>query len=192
MTDRISDLLEAAAAHAEPVVRGVEDKQLGKRTPCADYDVRDLLNHLFHVVVGFQALAARKEADFSHTPDYLEGDWRGRFAAETGLLAEAWAVPGAEEGTTGTMNLPARTVGSMVLLDLTVHVWDLARATGQDFTPDEEGVRALGALVAEMGPTARRMKVFGEPCPMPDGATPFEELLASTGRDPHWAPNPNP
>lgn len=190
MTDKISDLLEAAAAHGQSVVRGVDDRQLGERTPCTEYDVRDLLNHLFHVVVGFRALAAKKEADFSHTPDYLEGDWRGRFAAETGLLVEAWAAPGAEEGTTGTMNLPARTVGSMVLLDLTVHVWDLARATGQGFTPDEAGVSALGALVAEVGPTARRMKVFADPCPVPGGATPFEELLASTGRDPRWMPGP--
>ncbi|WP_455352317.1 TIGR03086 family metal-binding protein [Streptomyces sp. SYSU K217416] len=192
MTDKISDLLEAAAAHAEPVVRGVDDQQLGARTPCAEYDVRDLLNHLMHVVVGFQGLAARKEADFSHTPDYLgpepAGDWRGRFAAETRLLVDAWAVPGAEEGTTGAMNLPARTVGSMVLLDLTVHVWDLARATGQDFTPDAAVVSALGALVAETGPTARRMKMFAEPYPVPDEATPFEELLASTGRDPRWTP----
>ncbi|GHA96032.1 TIGR03086 family protein [Streptomyces chryseus] len=190
MTDKISDLLEAAAAHAEPVVRGVDDRQLGAATPCADYDVRDLLNHLFHVVVGFQALAAREEADFSHTPDYLAGEWRDRFAAETKLLVEAWAAPGAEEGTTGAMNLPARTVAAIVLLDLTVHVWDLARATGQDFAPDEEGVGALAALVARMGPTARQMQMFGDPFPAPQGATPFEELLASTGRNPHWTPNP--
>ncbi|HET6857557.1 MAG TPA: TIGR03086 family metal-binding protein [Streptomyces sp.] len=188
MTDKISELLEEAAAHADPVVRGVADRQLGEATPCADYDVRDLLNHLFHVVVSFQAIAARKETDFSHTPNYLEGEWRNRFAAESKLLVGAWAAPGAEEGTAGSMNLPARTLASMALLDLTVHAWDLARATGQTFAPDDESVRALGALVAEMGPTARQMKVFAEPCPTPGGATPFEELLASTGRDPRWKP----
>ncbi|MGW7410934.1 TIGR03086 family metal-binding protein [Streptomyces sp. NPDC054863] len=189
MTDKISDLLAVAAAHAEPVVRGVDDGQLGARTPCAEYDVRELLNHLFHVVVGFQALAADKEADFSTTPDYLQEGWRDRFAAETALLVAAWAAPGADEGTKGSMNLPARTVGSMALLDLTVHAWDLARATGQDFAPDEEGVRALGALVTQMGPTARQMNVFADACPVPEGATPFEELLASTGRRPGWVPS---
>ncbi|MEU8890148.1 TIGR03086 family metal-binding protein [Streptomyces sp. NPDC048442] len=188
MTAKISDLLAVAAAHAEPVVRGVDDGQLGARTPCADYAVRDLLNHLFHVVVGFQSLAAGKEADFSTTPDYLKGNWRDRFTAETALLVTAWAAPGADEGTKGSMNLPARTVGSMALLDLTVHAWDLARATGQDFTPDEEGVRALGELVTQMGPTARQMNVFADPYPAAEGATPFEELLASTGRRPSWGP----
>ncbi|MFI0975740.1 TIGR03086 family metal-binding protein [Streptomyces sp. NPDC021093] len=189
MNDKISDMLAVAAARAEPVVRGVADGQLGARTPCADYDVRDLLNHLFHVVVGFQSLAAGKEADFSTTPDYLKGNWRDRFGAETALLVTAWAAPGADEGTKGSMNLPARTVGSMALLDLTVHAWDLARATGQDFTPDEEGLRALGALVTQMGPTARQMKVLAEPCPVVEGATPFEELLASTGRRADWLPD---
>lgn len=189
MTDRISDLLETAAEHARPVVRGVRDGQLGAATPCADYHVRDLLNHLFQVVIGFQALAARKEADFSPGPNFLEGDWRDRFTTETGLLVEAWAVDGAEEGTTGSLNLPARTVGSMVLLDMTVHIWDLARATGQDYTPDEQAIRVLDVLVAQMGAQAREMKMFGDPYPAPEGATPFEALLASSGRDPHWTPN---
>ncbi|MGP3922816.1 TIGR03086 family metal-binding protein [Streptomyces sp. 8N616] len=188
MTTEISELLDAAARRAVPVVRGVAEDRFGEPTPCAEYAVRDLLNHLFHVVINFQALAAKKDADFTTTPDYLDGDWRTRFTDEAARLVGAWAAPGADEGVTGTMNLPARTVGSMVLLDLTVHAWDLARATGQEFTPDEGSVRALGALVDEMGPTARRMKVFGDPIDVPEGASSFEALLAATGRDPHWSP----
>ncbi|MFF4317749.1 TIGR03086 family metal-binding protein [Streptomyces sp. NPDC001568] len=186
MNEKISDLLEAAAGGASRVVRGVDDRQLGARTPCETYDVGALLDHLFHVVIGFRALAAREEADFTHTPHYLDEGWRDRFDVETARLVEAWAVPGADTGTTGAMNLPARTVGSMVLLDLTVHVWDLARATDQEFTPDEDGVRALDALVTEMGPTARQMKMFADPVPAPPGSSPFVRLLAATGRDPHW------
>ncbi|MGP3985085.1 TIGR03086 family metal-binding protein [Streptomyces sp. KR80] len=186
MTTKISELLDAAAARAVPVVRGVRDAQLKDPTPCAEYTVHDLLNHLTHVVIGFQSLAAKKEADFTTTPDYLSGDWRGRFADEAARLAEAWAAPGADEGMTGTRNLPARTVGRMVLLDLTVHAWDLARATGQDFTPDAASMGAVGAFLDDMAPTARRMKVFGEPFPVPEGASAFEALLAATGRDPRW------
>ncbi|MER7548861.1 TIGR03086 family metal-binding protein [Streptomyces anulatus] len=188
MTQTIGELLESAADRALPVVRGIDDGQLGGGTPCAEYDVRALVNHLFQVVVNFQALAAREEVDFGQVPEFVAGDWRGRFGDETARLVEAWSVPGVEEGTTGRMGLPARTVGLMVLGDLTVHAWDLARATGADFVPEESLVDELGPGLAAMAPQAREMKVFGEPFPVGEGASAFERLLAVTGRDPGWRP----
>ncbi|WP_228182489.1 TIGR03086 family metal-binding protein [Streptomyces anulatus] len=188
MTQTIGELLESAADRALPVVRGIDDGQLGGGTPCAEYDVRALVNHLFQVVVNFQALAAREEVDFDQVPEFVAGDWRGRFGDETARLVEAWSVPGVEEGTTGRMGLPARTVGLMVLGDLTVHAWDLARATGADFVPEESVVDELGPGLAAMAPQAREMKVFGGPFPVGEGASAFERLLAVTGRDPGWRP----
>ncbi|MFD9861916.1 TIGR03086 family metal-binding protein [Streptomyces alboflavus] len=196
-THTTGDLLAVAAAHALPVVRNIPDDRLGARTPCAEYDARALVNHLFHVVVQFQELAAKRNADFGgDTPDYVaEGDdWRERFAAQTERLVAAWSAPGADEGTTGAMNMPARTVGSMVLLDLTVHAWDLARATGQEYGTGEapasgvpDVVDTLRAAVADLGPTARAMGVFGEPVPVREDASDFDRLLAATGRDPYWS-----
>ncbi|MFE0652240.1 TIGR03086 family metal-binding protein [Streptomyces sp. NPDC059534] len=182
---RIADLLHTAAAQAAPLVEGIDDASLGAPTPCSAYDVRALLNHLFAVVVNFQALAAKQDADFSETPDRVgEDGWRDRFGAEAGKLVAAWAAPGAEEGTTGAMGLPARTVGSMVLLDLTVHAWDLARATGRAFEPDPAVVAGLVDEVERMAPMARKMSVFAEAVELSEGATAFERLLATTGRDP--------
>ncbi|WP_030588579.1 TIGR03086 family metal-binding protein [Streptomyces globisporus] len=188
MTQTIGELLETAAGRALPVVRGIDDGQLAARTPCAEYDVRALLNHLFLVVVNFQALAAREDVDFGREPDFVTGDWQGRFGDETARLVEVWSVPGVEEGTTGQMGLPARTVGLMVLGDLTVHAWDLARATGTDFVPEPSVLDEVGPGLAAMAPQAREMKVFGEPFPVPESATAFERLLAVTGRDPGWTP----
>ncbi|WMX46512.1 TIGR03086 family metal-binding protein [Streptomyces roseicoloratus] len=187
---RIAPLLRSAAALAVPVVRDTADEELGAPTPCAEYDVRGLLNHLFRVVENFRLLAAKQPSDFSGAdPDRLAGpEWRKRFEEETGLLVDAWSAPGAEEGTTGAMDLPARTVGAMVLLDLTVHVWDLARATGRAYEPDPAVVTALTGEVAGMAPTARAMGVFGAEVELPEGASAFERLLAVTGRDPRtWA-----
>lgn len=158
MTNTIRDLLESAAQRAVPVVRGITDERLADPTPCSEYDVRALTDHLIQVVINFQALAAKKNADFGSVPHYTDdaGDWRARFADETATLVKAWAAPGAEEGTSGTMGLPARTVGHMVLGDLTVHAWDLARATGQEFTPDPAVVGEIGPALAEMAPMARK------------------------------------
>ncbi|WP_030685343.1 TIGR03086 family metal-binding protein [Streptomyces sp. NRRL B-1347] len=194
---KLSDLMAVAAARATPVVRGIGDEQLGAPTPCAEYDVKDLVNHLLHVVVEFQALAAKGSADFTVTPDYVarDADWRERFAREADGLAAAWSAPGADEGTTGTMGLPAATVGAMALLDLTVHAWDLARATGQEYevqagAPGAPGLadvlEVLRGAVEGMAPTARSMGVFGEPVPVREDATSLERLLARTGRDPAW------
>ncbi|MGW7427982.1 TIGR03086 family metal-binding protein [Streptomyces sp. NPDC054861] len=190
----IGALLGAAARAADPVVRGLRDEGLDDPTPCDLFTVRDLLNHLFQVVVNFRALAAKETPDFSTTPDYVGThgpDWRDRFTDETARLAQAWSAPGAEEGTSGAMGLPARTVGSLALIDLTVHAWDLARASGQPFTPDEHAVRELVGLVREMAPMGRENGVFGEPYPVPPGAPEFATLLALTGRDPR-TPTPAP
>ncbi|SHE50412.1 TIGR03086 family metal-binding protein [Streptoalloteichus hindustanus] len=182
---KTSSLLAVARDRALPVVAAISDDQLGLPTPCAEYTVADLLDHLLHVVVEFQELAVKRDADFSSTPRYP--DWRARFPVETEALVQAWATPGADVGVTGLMALPATTVGAMALLDLTVHAWDLARATGQDFTPDQDVVDAVAKLVAEIGPMARESKVFGEPLDVAAHASPVESLIAATGRDPGWS-----
>ncbi|MEV0777888.1 TIGR03086 family metal-binding protein [Streptomyces sp. NPDC050433] len=189
MNDTISTLLEKAAADALPVLRGVRDDQLTLPTPCAEYDVHGLLDHLFQVITNFQVLAAKGESDFGTAPERLADDRNDRFAVEIAELISAWAAPGAEDGLTGAMNMPARTVGTMALGDLTVHAWDLSRATGQPYEPDAALVRMLGDEFAALAPTARKMGVFGEPFPVGEDATPFESLLAATGRDPKWRPS---
>lgn len=185
----ISELLAATAERALPVVRGVTGDALTAPTPCPEYDVRALINHLLQVVVNFQALAAKQDTDFSATTDRTAaGDWRETFADECARLVEAWAEPGAEEGTTGALGLPARSVGHMVLTDLTVHAWDLARATRQEYAPDPEVVAELGPAVEEMAPRALRYGAFGEAVSAPADASPFARVLAVTGRDPRWSP----
>lgn len=185
----IGELLALARERAVPVMRGIPDAALGAPTPCAEYDVRALVGHLFQVIVQFQRLAAKEASAFGEAADVVaeSPDWRELLVRETDRLEAAWSAPGAEEGTTGAMDMPARLVGSMALLDLTVHVWDLARATGQDFPGADEAVVAeLAGAVEELGPMARRTGVFGEPVPEGEGASAFERLLARTGRAPSW------
>ncbi|MFC8076186.1 TIGR03086 family metal-binding protein [Streptomyces sp. NPDC057307] len=189
MNAKISTLIETAAADALPVLRGVRDDQLTLPTPCAEYDVHGLLDHLFQVITNFQALAAKGESDFGAAAERLADDRRERFAAEIAELIKAWDAPGAEDGLTGGMNMPARTVGAMALGDLVVHSWDLARATGQPYEPDAVVVAMLNDEFTALAPTARKMGVFGEPFPVGEDAPPFESLLAETGRDPAWRPS---
>ncbi|MBM0277980.1 TIGR03086 family metal-binding protein [Micromonospora tarensis] len=188
MTTQTSDLLAAAAPRTVDVVRGIADDQLDLPTPCRDYLVRDLLNHLFQVVVNFQALAEKRQVEWADKPDHLGDGWRDRFEVETGRLVRAWSDPSMLEGVSPGMGMPQSVVGGMALLDLTVHGWDLAVATGQPYHPDPDAVTGLHALVEQLGPTARKMGVFADPPPTPAaGPTPgLAHLLTQTGRTPTW------
>ncbi|MBU2665846.1 TIGR03086 family protein [Actinoplanes bogorensis] len=175
--------MAAAAGQTAPIVRGVRDEQLGDATPCAEFQVRDLLNHLFKVVHSMQGAARREEVDMSDTPDALTGDWRDRFAAETESLIAAWSDPAALEGNSPGMGLPQPMVGNLALADLTIHGWDLATATGQPYEPDAGAVRALLPFMEQMAPTGRKMGAFhSDVVEAPAGADDFERLLAFSGR----------
>jgi uncharacterized protein (TIGR03086 family) len=182
MTTEISTLMAAAAERTVPIVQGIRDDQLGDPTPCEKFQVRDLLNHLFQVVVSFQG-AARKEAlDFSSTPDSLTEGWRDRFATETERMIDAWSDPAALDGMSPGMGLPQPIVGNLALADLTVHGWDLATATHQPYQPAGAAVDHLLPFVQEMAPTGRQMGAFGAEVQAPEDAGTFERLLALSGR----------
>ncbi|MEV2236508.1 TIGR03086 family metal-binding protein [Micromonospora sp. NPDC049891] len=188
MATQTSDLLAAAAPRTVAVVRQITDDQLDLSTPCRDYRVRDLLNHLYGVVVNFQALAGRSPVTWADKPDHLTDGWRDRFDAETRRLVEAWSDPASEQGVSPGMGMPQPMVGAMALLDLTVHGWDLAVATGQAYEPAPETLPALHELAGQLAPTARQMGVFAEAVPV-DGTLPeLPRLLGMTGRDPAWSP----
>ncbi|MER6753556.1 TIGR03086 family metal-binding protein [Micromonospora echinofusca] len=188
MATKTGDLLAATAPRAVAVVRGISDDQLDLPTPCSDYTVRDLLNHLHDVVVNFQALAHRRQPEWVAKPDHLAEGWRDRFEAETAKLVEAWSDPAVLDGVSPSMGLPQETVGTMVLLDLTVHAWDLAVATGQPYRPAPEVLPPLYALCEQMGPAAREQGVFAAPVGMSSSDAPeIDRLLALTGRDPGWS-----
>ncbi|MEU8329521.1 TIGR03086 family metal-binding protein [Micromonospora sp. NPDC048839] len=189
MTTQTSDLLAAAAPRTVEVVRGVADDQFDLPTPCRDYLVRDLLNHLFEVVVNFQDLATKRQVEWADKPDHLTDGWRDRFKTETDKLIGAWSDPSTLEGVSPGMGLPQTVIGGMALLDLTVHGWDLAVATGQAYQPAPEAVAELHGLVEQLGPTARKMGVFAEPVSTPATAGPTPDLahlLTQTGRIPTW------
>lgn len=176
-----------AADRAARVVAGIGDDRLGAATPCAEYDVRALVNHLYLVVVNFQRMAAREAVDWSDTPDRTaEEGWREGFAAEAARMAEAWAAPDALEGVSPGMGLPQATVARMGLTDLTVHAWDLASATGRPFEPEAATVDEVAEFMAEMGPMGRKMGSFGEEVEIGADAPPFARVLAASGRDPEW------
>lgn len=95
-TKSLGALLAAAVSRAVPVVAGIEDKALDAPTPCVDYDVRALANHLLHVVVEFQKLAVKQDSDFSSPPDYVAEAGFGGSGSR--VRRRRWSRPGPRPG----------------------------------------------------------------------------------------------
>lgn len=177
------------------LVRGVRDDQLGDPTPCADTTVADMLDHLGGLTLAFRMAAEKRAPPGGATPRadgaQLEDGWRDRIPAALDALAQAWRDPAAYAGMTmaGPVEMPAEIAALVALDEVVVHGWDLARATGQDYAPDEGLVLAsLGFAQGFEVPEGVTDGPFGPPVAVPDDAPALDRLAGATGRDPRWTP----
>jgi uncharacterized protein (TIGR03086 family) len=188
---RLNLLVARAATETANVIQGVKPDQFGAPTPCRDWDVRTLANHLLQVIRAL-SLAGRGEAVPSELweSDLMSDEWAGRFDDEARQAVTAWADPAAFEGTIelGSAEMPATLVATMLASDLVIHGWDLARATGQEYRCDGDTAELARQFVADTGDQGRAMGIFAEPVPVATGASTLDQVLGLSGRDPQWTP----
>ena len=175
------------------VARTITDDQLANKTPCTEYDVRALVNHLLFWGPSL-AGAGRKEsvpqpAAAESDVNLAAGDWRGGLLTLLDDVTSSWAPPSAWEGETsmGTPHtLPAPVMGDMIVGELAVHGWDLAVATGQPVPYTElEAQAALDAARGMLVPAYRGPgKSFGYEVEVSADASAVDRLIAFIGRDP--------
>ncbi|WP_371480681.1 TIGR03086 family metal-binding protein [Kitasatospora sp. NBC_00315] len=184
--------LAESAAEAARIARGVTPGRLAGPTPCAGFDTRTLVNHW--VLYSSHGLAhrARREqlSDELQNRDFTAAaDWADAYAAELDRAVAAWAEPAVWEGgiDSGGGVTPAPEVAAMLLAELVVHGWDVARATGQDYRCSPETALAVLGVVEANAELYRRYQGFGEPVEVPATASVLTRALALSGRDPHWA-----
>lgn len=185
----MSHMSNAAGAMAA-VVREISPDQLASSTPCTEFDVRGLVNHLLYWGPSLEA-AGRKELVPPPSPDadLTAGDWRGDLLAQLDRTVTSWAPASAWEGTTrvvGPAESPATMIGTMVLTELLVHGWDLAAATGQKVTVDDDLLAHVHADLVANAEMGREMGVYGPEVVVPAGAPVLDRVLGLTGRDPAW------
>ena len=168
------DELEKAIAGTAAVVRGVKPDQLGLPTPCRDWDVRTLANHLLQVATAV-GMAGRGEAvpDELWGRELLDDGWADRF--------ESLATAPERAGVAAPPVIVA-----MLTSDIVLHGWDLARATGQDFRCDPAVAEVAYGFVVETGEQGRRMGIYAPPVPVEGTAPALDRALAESGRDPRW------
>ncbi|MQA12496.1 MAG: TIGR03086 family protein [Pseudonocardiaceae bacterium] len=190
-----AQLVARAAGPLMEIIRNIKPDQLNARTPCAEYDVRKLVNHLLFWGPSLEG-AARKEsvpppAGAETDLDLTDGDWAATLEAHIDRIVAAWSEPGAWQGSTqmgGPMELPASMIGGMLVGELVVHGWDLARATGQRPVWDDDLVEYLHEETARHAEQGREMGVYGPEVTVPASASTLDRIVGLTGRDPNWTP----
>ena len=184
---------DQAALHRRAVsefdarVRAVGDDQWELPTPCSDWNVRQLVNHLVYENRWTVPLMAG--STIAEVGDRYEGDLLGDRpkAAWDESSAEAVRAVQADGALERVVDLssgptPAGEYVSQLFADHLIHAWDLARAVGADERLDPELVDACASWFAEMEPRYRAMGAIGERPETPPDAGAQTVLLAAFGR----------
>jgi uncharacterized protein (TIGR03086 family) len=164
------------------LVAGVRGDQLDDPTPCSDWTVADLLSHVHQLAAVFTANARKQQPQ---PPQTLVDTWREAIADQLHDLARAWREESAWHGrvSAGGVEMDAADNAVVAIEELTVHGWDLARATGQDLHVGDAALDQVDRFFRLFGE-----QPFGPAVAAPGRATRLEETVARTGRDPSWEP----
>src|SRR5215207_8362314 len=159
--------LDETFRHASGVIHGVRRDQYDDKTPCAEWTVQDLLEHMIGVVAGLGAAAAGRSPE----PFLLTSDPTGQFDRAAADAVTAWGGPGVLDRVVdgGPGPMPGRVLAGINLLDTATHTWDLAMATGQPTElPDGVAEAALDVSRLTISPEIRSGR-FGPEIPAPAG-----------------------
>jgi len=172
--------LELLGPHLGGVVTGITPDQLGNPTPCANFTVRGVLEHM---LAGATAFAAAYRGEQSPVEPDL-ADPLGSFGPVLDDLVAAVTAPGALDRTIQAPfgELAGGTFARFVVLDGLVHGWDLATATGQPYEPPEELVAAAFAFAHQAIDPLRDGDTFAAAIEPAAGASPIERLANYAGR----------
>jgi len=179
-----------AAAETASVVQGVpETKNLDDPAGCGDWDLRTLLNH----TILWTSYSAERRAHGESVAEALmnknftaDPGFREDYAKQVRKAVDAWSAPQAWEGTRDMMGsaTPATDIGAMLIMEMALHGWDVAKATGQQYHATDALPETLYNTVTAQAELFRKYQGFADPIQAADDAGTFDKALALSGRDP--------
>ena len=192
MTDNPNDLIEMysrAAGRTHEVVANIRKDHLDNPTPCEEWNVAHVLDHLIGGCITVAAGARGEKSAAIGEPGNLGEDYVESFRTASQGAIDAFREPGAldKEFTFPWGDTPAPMALHLALADMVVHGWDVAKGTGQDYEPDADIAEEIYGFVTQMmepnGEMPRR-SAFGPPIDVPQDAPPADKMLAYVGRKP--------
>jgi uncharacterized protein (TIGR03086 family) len=152
--------------------------KLPEGTPCEEWDVRNLLDHMIESQEYFAATARGEEGSLPNPspPPRIGDDPIAAYGKIRDETVRAYREPGVVEKTGPLLGI--------AFVDQLVHGWDLARATGQDATMPEDLAGAAFAVIDGRLTDENRGPGFKPAVAVSDDASAQDKLLAYTGRRP--------
>jgi uncharacterized protein (TIGR03086 family) len=182
-------LLLRAADVADDLVHHIGPDDLDRPTPCDDFDVRGLLDHL--VMVARRVRVVLQGGHFTDVPqvsDLPDADLVPAWDERLVELREA--LPDVDLSATVTApfgTVPAGAALASYVGELVVHGWDLATALGRpDLLDGTVAEPVLPAALVRLPREGREPFPFGEVVDVPDDASALDRLVGWMGRDPAW------
>jgi len=168
-------------------VAAVKDDQWGGSTPCSEWDVRALVNHLVSENAWVPPLLAGKtisEVGDSLDGDLLSDDPKGAWERSADEAKSAVGEQGALDRTVHISrgDVPGAEYVFEVVADLTIHGWDLAKAIGADVTIDPDLLEAVYAYYEPLVTLLKDTGAYGPVVEPPPDADRQTKLLAMLGR----------
>jgi uncharacterized protein (TIGR03086 family) len=156
----------------------VASGQLEARTPCDEWDVRTLMNHMLETQRYFASSARGEDASppSPEPPELISKDPVADFQQARKDVLQAFSDPKVIEKTGPSLGVASS--------DMLLHGWDLARAAKQDTAMPDALADQVYELIHGRFTDEQRKGLFKPEVPVGSDATPQEKLLAYTGRSP--------
>lgn len=171
-TDAVRVLVHALD-QAGDVLDHVHADQLSNPTPCSDWDVAALADHLVQAPANFVTMMRGEKPDWSAPDPHLTEGWAGVYRVHADDLLHAWHELDEDPP------MPAE----WQVAELAVHAWDLAVAIGfpLDRLDPEVAEVGLAFMRASLKPEMRG-GAFGPEADAPEDGGPYDALAAFAGR----------
>jgi uncharacterized protein (TIGR03086 family) len=187
----ITQLHRRAVENFAQKTQQVSDDQWSQPTPCTEWDVRALVNHVVGEEWWVRPLAEGKtieEVGSSFDGDLLGDDPAAAVSAASAEAADAMDahIPEHPMVHLSFGDTPIEEYAMQMLADHLVHGWDLAAAAGMDRTLDPELVSVVHAWFVPQVDAWRAAGAIGPPVEI-DADDPQSELLSLYGRHPNWS-----
>jgi uncharacterized protein (TIGR03086 family) len=187
MKPTAGELYVKAMGGASSYIDGVRADQWHGPTPCSEWDVKEVANH----IIGENLWAGElfKGKTIAEVGNALDGDLAGEdpaaaYRTSVTVAAEVVSAPGAMEATCHLSfgDFSGSDYAEQLFMDTLIHGWDIAKATGQDTRLDPELVSACLPIARQLTGAYRAAGVIGEDLPVSSDADPQTQLLAMLGR----------